>query len=108
MGNNRIIISPKEFGRLPLPRIKVRGHKLMKEVVPMDEIPIWDRPSTVLLLGPQGIGRPDYAFEQGLEVRLYGVIDATVNVPGEEGNDCGSLGVKSAGVVIKGDIETGK
>ena len=40
--------------------------------MPIDEIPVWVRQGSVLCLGPEGVGRPDYDFAgAGLEVRVY-------------------------------------
>ncbi|KAG6887526.1 hypothetical protein C0995_014629 [Termitomyces sp. Mi166 len=53
------------------PKRTIQGPVWVKEIVPLDEIPVWVRPGTVLCLGPQGTGRPDYDYSQGLEVQLY-------------------------------------
>lgn len=66
------------------PERKVQGPVWVKEVVPLDEIPVWVRPETVLCLGPQGTGRPDYDYSQGLEVQLYEPVEGKsyeANVP---------------------------
>ena len=48
------------------------GPVWVKEVVPIDQIPVWVRQGSVLCLGPAGIGRPDYEFgKAGLEVQAY-------------------------------------
>ncbi|RDX48382.1 hypothetical protein OH76DRAFT_1404975 [Lentinus brumalis] len=47
------------------------GPRWVKEVVPIDEIPVWVRQGTILCLGPTGIGRPDYDFASGLEVQVF-------------------------------------
>lgn len=49
----------------------IQGPTWVKEVIPIDEIPVWVRPGTVLCLGPKGTERPDYALNQGVEVQLY-------------------------------------
>lgn len=62
----------------------VQGPVWVKEVVPIDEIPVWVRPNTVLPLGPAGLGRPDYALSDALEVRIYELDDGakiSVDVP---------------------------
>ena len=48
------------------------GPTWVKEVVPIDEIPVWVRPGSVLCLGPSNMGRPDYNLSQDLEVQVYG------------------------------------
>ncbi|CDO70687.1 Glycoside Hydrolase Family 31 protein [Trametes cinnabarina] len=47
------------------------GPAWVKEVVAIDELPVWVRQGSVLCLGPSGIGRPDYDFASGLEVQVY-------------------------------------
>ncbi|TCD60214.1 hypothetical protein EIP91_010536 [Steccherinum ochraceum] len=49
----------------------VLGPVWIKEVVPMDEIPVWVRPGSVLCLGPSGMGRPDYDYSVNLQVQAY-------------------------------------
>jgi len=49
----------------------VQGPIWIKEHVPISEIPVWVREGSVLLLGPAGIGRPDYDYTQNLEIRIY-------------------------------------
>lgn len=51
----------------------VDGPRWIKEVVPIDDIPVWVRPGSVLCLGPPGIGRPDYDYSVQLEVQAYEV-----------------------------------
>ncbi|THH33989.1 hypothetical protein EUX98_g316 [Antrodiella citrinella] len=51
----------------------VDGPCWIKEVVPIDEIPVWVRPGSVLCLGPPGVGRPDYNYTVDLEVQTYEV-----------------------------------
>ncbi|KAF7965991.1 hypothetical protein HWV62_40515, partial [Athelia sp. TMB] len=53
------------------PEREVKGPIWIREVVPVNELPVWVRPHTVLCLGPAGMGRPDYALNIGLDVRLY-------------------------------------
>ena len=47
------------------------GPAWVKEVVPINEIPVWVRQGSVLCLGPSGVGRPDYDFAGAVEVRVY-------------------------------------
>jgi alpha-glucosidase (family GH31 glycosyl hydrolase) len=53
----------------------VNGPVWLKERVPIDEIPLWIRPGSVLCLGPKGTGRPDYDFGKDIEVQLYHIPD---------------------------------
>ncbi|KAL7283205.1 hypothetical protein ACG7TL_002632 [Trametes sanguinea] len=47
------------------------GPAWVREVVAIDELPVWVRQGSVLCLGPSGVGRPDYDFANGLEVQVY-------------------------------------
>ncbi|KAG6884938.1 hypothetical protein C0993_007120 [Termitomyces sp. T159_Od127] len=70
------------------PERTIQGPVWIKEIVPLDELPVWVRPETVLCLGPQGTGRPDYDYSQGLEVHLYEPVKGKsyeVNVPRGKG-----------------------
>ena len=91
------------------PDIKVTGPKWIREVVPIDEIPVWVRPGTVLCLGRDQVGRPDYEFNKELEIRLYEVNEGATNVPGASGNVVGSVKVKTVGdmkeITMKGDVD---
>lgn len=49
----------------------IDGPIWVKEKVPLDEIPVWVRPGTVLCLGPDKVGRPDYNFAENVEVYVY-------------------------------------
>ncbi|KAJ7285616.1 alpha-glucosidase [Mycena rebaudengoi] len=53
------------------PERTVQGPIWIKEIVPIDEIPVWVRPGSILCLGPEKTGRPDYDYSKGLEVRVY-------------------------------------
>ncbi|KAL1409068.1 hypothetical protein Q8F55_005892 [Vanrija albida] len=69
---------------------------------PLDEIPLYVRPGTVLLLGPEKIGVPDYDYASvGLEVRAYEVEqEVTVRVPAATGAKwAGSVSVAPGGTV---------
>ncbi|KJA27453.1 glycoside hydrolase family 31 protein [Hypholoma sublateritium FD-334 SS-4] len=55
------------------PEETVQGPKWLREHVAIDELPVWVRPGSVLPLGPKGIGRPDYDYTRGLEIRAYGL-----------------------------------
>ncbi|OBZ75677.1 Alpha-xylosidase [Grifola frondosa] len=47
------------------------GPVWVREVVPLDEIPVWVRAGSVLCLGPASMGRPDYEFALDVEMRVY-------------------------------------
>ncbi|KIJ69507.1 glycoside hydrolase family 31 protein [Hydnomerulius pinastri MD-312] len=53
------------------PQRTIQGPTWVHEKVPLDEIPVWIRPNTVLCLGAPGKGRPDYALNQDVEVHIY-------------------------------------
>ncbi|KAF8061482.1 glycoside hydrolase family 31 protein [Lyophyllum atratum] len=53
------------------PERTVLGPVWVKELVPIDEIPVWVRPGTILCLGPHHTARPDYDYSQDIEVQLY-------------------------------------
>ena len=47
------------------------GPAWIKEVIPIDQLPVWVRQGTVLALGPTGVGRPDYDFASAIDVHVY-------------------------------------
>ncbi|KAF8514046.1 alpha-glucosidase [Gautieria morchelliformis] len=49
----------------------VEGPKWVRERVALDDIPVWVRPGTILVLGPLGTTKPDYEYTKNLEVRIY-------------------------------------
>jgi alpha-glucosidase (family GH31 glycosyl hydrolase) len=53
------------------PDRSVVGPTWIKEHVPLEDIPVWVRPGSILCLGPPGTDRPDYNFMQDVEVRIY-------------------------------------
>jgi alpha-glucosidase (family GH31 glycosyl hydrolase) len=53
------------------PERTIIGPRWVKEVVPIDEIPVWVRPGSVLCLGPAGTGRPDYEYAKEIEIQVY-------------------------------------
>lgn len=70
------------------PERTVQGPVWVKELVPLDEIPVWVRPGTILCLGPEKMGRPDYNYSQGLVVQLYELADGQTvetNIPAGKG-----------------------
>ena len=60
------------------PERVLEGPTWVKEVVPLDEIPVWVRPGSVLCLGPPRIGRPDYDFAKNLEVQVYELAEGQI------------------------------
>lgn len=91
------------------PELVITGPKWVKEVVPIDEIPVFVRPGTVLCLGPDKVGRPDYELNKTLEVRLYELSEGVAYVPRMNGTVAGSLEVKTVGdkqeITVKGDVD---
>lgn len=65
------------------------GRWITEENCPLDRIPVFVRPNSVLVLGPKDIKVPDYKFgEVGLEVRGYELTETvTVDVPVGLGED---------------------
>jgi len=59
------------------PQRTVLGPMWVHEEVPLDEIPVWIRPNSVLCMGPAGKGRPDYAFNRDIEIHLYEYAEGT-------------------------------
>lgn len=51
----------------------IEGPKWVSRVVPYDIIPVFVRENTVLVLGPEGVGKPDYEYTKDVEVRVYGL-----------------------------------
>ncbi|PPR04952.1 hypothetical protein CVT24_010410 [Panaeolus cyanescens] len=73
------------------PERTIQGPVWVKEQVPLDELPVWVRPGSVLLLGPEKIGRPDYDYAKiGLEARVYQLeegVEIVVKIPTGKGTD---------------------
>ncbi|KAJ7470534.1 glycoside hydrolase family 31 protein [Mycena latifolia] len=70
------------------PERTVQGPVWIKEVVPLDELPVWVRPGSVICLGPEKIGRPDYDYGKELEVRVYELAEGQsveTHIPGSTG-----------------------
>lgn len=96
------------------PERTVQGPMWIKEMVPLDEIPVWVRPGSILCLGPENTGRPDYDYTKGLEVRIYELDDgqtAQAKIPvGRGAENAGVLRARREGSVIRlgvleGDLE---
>ncbi|CAL1704105.1 unnamed protein product [Somion occarium] len=79
------------------PERTIVGPQWVKEIVPLDEIPVWVRPGTVLCLGPEGIGRPDYNFAENLEVYVFELSEGqVVNAEVPTGTDKDIAGIVTA------------
>lgn len=68
----------------------IDGPVWIKERVPINEIPIWVRPGTILCMGPAGIGRPDYDYGADVHVRVYGLQEGQAvrtDIPPQKGVD---------------------
>ncbi|KAK0459506.1 alpha-glucosidase [Desarmillaria tabescens] len=81
----------------------VVGPLWVREVVPLDEIPLWIRPGTILATGPKGIGRPDYNYTQGINVNVYGLLEGQTlkaSLPAQHG-------IKTAAVISAERTGTG-
>ncbi|KAF8575536.1 glycoside hydrolase family 31 protein [Ramaria rubella] len=75
----------------------VEGPKWIKEKVMLDDIPVWVRPGSLLILGPRGTKRPDYDYSRDLEVRVYELEEgktAEASVP--SGSGVGIAGIVRA------------
>ncbi|KZP07421.1 glycoside hydrolase family 31 protein [Athelia psychrophila] len=83
------------------PARTLEGPAWVTELVPIDELPVWVRPHTVLCLGPAGVGRPDYALHRGVDVRLYALEEGRAvetRVPSEKGDEIvGTVRAKLSG-----------
>jgi len=56
------------------PSVTVVGPRWVKETnVPLDTIPIFVRPGSVLPLGPFDVKTPDYSYTEDIELRAYGL-----------------------------------
>ncbi|KAK7043691.1 hypothetical protein VNI00_008302 [Paramarasmius palmivorus] len=89
----------------------VEGPTWIKERVPLDEIPLWIRSGTVLIRGPEGIGRPDYDYGKDLQVDVFGLEDGkkvTVNVPSsKEASFVATIEVERKGSAISVKVAEG-
>jgi alpha-glucosidase (family GH31 glycosyl hydrolase) len=82
----------------------IDGPKWVRECVPLDDIPVWVRPGTLLALGPDGIGRPDYDYTKKLELRAYHVPQnelVVVDVPVGKGVAIAGQAVVQGGVGLR-------
>ncbi|TDL25048.1 alpha-glucosidase [Rickenella mellea] len=80
----------------------IDGPKWVKEIIAVDDIPLWVRAGSIIVLGPSGTKRPDYEYNKGVEIRIYELEDGhrvQADVPSGKGTD-------TAGTVLaerKGD-----
>jgi alpha-glucosidase (family GH31 glycosyl hydrolase) len=90
----------------------IQGPTWIKEHVALDEIPLWVRSGTILLLGPDGIGRPDYEYTNELHAQVYGLADGeSIEAKVPESKSIHSVGVVRAerkGGEIKIFVSAGK
>ncbi|KAG8893620.1 hypothetical protein FRC01_013473, partial [Tulasnella sp. 417] len=66
----------------------LQGPSWVKEKVAYDDIPLLVRENSLLLFGKSGLGKPDWDYNDGLEVRVYELLEgASVEaiVPGGKG-----------------------
>jgi alpha-glucosidase (family GH31 glycosyl hydrolase) len=92
------------------PTRTINGPKWVREHVPLDEIPVWIRPGTLLVLGPDGIGRPDYDYTKGLELRAYQVGEdqlVVVDVPRGKGISIVGQAKVRGGTELRVDVDEG-
>ena len=79
----------------------IEGPRWVREKVPLNEIPIWVREGSVLVLGPEGVETPDYELSKDVEVRVYELAEGQrveVEVPSGEGKTiAGSVIVERKG-----------
>lgn len=90
----------------------VEGPKhVKKENYPIDQIPVFVRPNSVLLLGPEDIEVPDYEYAKvGLEIRSYQLEkEVEVKVPtGKGAKWAGSVKVAPGGKVSASGVAVKK
>jgi len=56
----------------------------------LDDIPVWVRPGSLIVFGPEGTRRPDYDYTEGLTVKVYELEEgqtAEVSVPSGKGTE---------------------
>jgi len=49
----------------------VEGPRWVREKVPYDEVPVWVREGSVLVLGPKGAAKPDYDYLESGTIKVY-------------------------------------
>ncbi|KAI0049991.1 glycoside hydrolase family 31 protein [Auriscalpium vulgare] len=89
----------------------VVGPLWVREVVPIDNIPIWVRPGTILVMGTEGITRPDYALSKALEIEVHEIADGEMlrtNIPVGRGDKiAATIQAKRTGLEIVVEIVAG-
>ena len=87
----------------------VEGPRWIREVVPLDDMPVWVREGTVLPLGPAGKRRPDYALAEEIELAVFELAEGkeiTVDLPTGAGNEyAGKATVVKKGAEVKVVVE---
>ncbi|EIW85270.1 glycoside hydrolase family 31 protein [Coniophora puteana RWD-64-598 SS2] len=78
------------------PERTLQGPTWVREVVPLDEIPVWVREGSIVCLGPTGMKQPDYRLNVNLEVHLFGPKSATVYLPDGNGKTAQGLEVEAS------------
>jgi len=66
----------------------IDGPTWVQEKVALDDMPLWVRPNSILVLGPEGVAKPDYELNKGVEVRVYELDEGEsveVDVPSGKG-----------------------
>lgn len=93
------------------PTRTIAGPVWINEVVPLDEIPVWVQPNTVLIMGPEKTKKPDYDYTKGLEVQLYEIQEGAtlqVDVPAGSGKEiAGTVVVKREQDEITVQVDNG-
>ena len=88
------------------------GPTWVKEKVALDDIPLWVRPDSVLVLGPPGAKKPDYDYSKQVEVRIYELTDGhqvSIDVPGGTGTViAGVIRVRRESANVHISVQSGK
>ncbi|THH14331.1 hypothetical protein EW146_g5986 [Bondarzewia mesenterica] len=94
------------------PSRTVTGPAWMNEIVPLNELPVWFRPGTILPLGPERTGRPDYELSDGLHIQLYEIEEGKTvqtDIPVGDGNIIpATIMVKRVGDEVTVSVVDGK
>ena len=93
----------------------INGPRWIKRKVPYDEVPVFVRENTMLVLGQPGMRQPDYDYVVKPYVRVYGLkeegMTATFDVPSGRGTGRSAslkatrLGGKMKVEVVEGSLE---
>ncbi|KDQ09522.1 glycoside hydrolase family 31 protein [Botryobasidium botryosum FD-172 SS1] len=88
------------------------GPAWVREKVALDDMPLWVRPNSVLVLGPEGSTKPDYELARGVEVRVYELEDGEsveVDVPTGRGAEvAGAVRARRSGAEVTVDVVGGE